>query len=116
MFPADTIACNFVAGFFPIFNGPADCSWEFAVAMVVGGLTALLLRSKKRPWYIALIGGVAAYFVSLGALTLATASPSNQEQFGWFIFLCFFLVPRALLASAIGLLFWEAIYFLWRKT
>lgn len=112
MFSADSFTCSLIAGFFPIFNSPADCTWEFAASMAVGGVASFIFRHMHFGWLMSLFGGVGAYYVSLASLTLislAISPPStNQEQFGWFLFLCIFFIPRALLASAIGLLLREA--------
>lgn len=82
--------------------------------MAVGGVASFIFRHKHFGWLASLFGGVGAYYVSLAALTLVSLAidpPStNQEQFGWFLFLCIFLIPRALLASAIGLLLREAFF------
>lgn len=115
MFSADSFACSVVTGFFPIYNSPADCTWEFAASMVVGGMASFIFRHQRFAWLTSLFGGIGAYYLSLASATLVLLAiappPNNQEQLGWFLFICIFLMPRALLASAAGLLLWEAFFF-----
>ena len=79
--------------------------------MAVGCVASFIFRHKHFGWLTSIFGGVGAYYVSLATLmliSLTIALPSiNQEQFGWFLFLCIFFIPRALLASAIGSLLHE---------
>jgi hypothetical protein len=55
-----------------------------------------------------LLGGIFMYYVCLGVAWFANADPN---QLAWFFFICVFLVPRALLASFIGLVCWETYSF-----
>jgi hypothetical protein len=115
MFPTDSLACSFVSGFFPIFPDAQNCTWEFVVSMAMGCVAAFVFRLKRTVWLSSLFGGVAAYYACFGAIAIVmqaiTPSSTNQEQLGWFLFLCIFLAPRALLASAIGISCWEAFCF-----
>jgi hypothetical protein len=115
MFPTDSLACSFVSGFFPIFPDAHNCAWEFVVSMAIGCVASFVFRLRRIVWPTSLFGGVAAYYACLGVISIITLaitpSSTNQEQLGWFLFLCIFLAPRALLASAIGIFCWEAFCF-----
>ena len=119
MFSVDSFTCSVIAGFFPLVNSPADCNWEFAASTAVGGIASFIFRYKHIGWLMSLFGGVGAYYVSLCTIQLVsltiTPPSTNQEQLGWFLFLCILLIPRAFLASALGLLLREA-FFLVKKT
>jgi len=104
MFPSDSIACSVIAGFFPLFDGSADCSLEFVASMVIGCFVAFVCRIKGLSRLKALVGGVAAYNTTLA---IAWAMTADINQIGWLFVIFIFVIPRALLASMFGLSAWE---------
>lgn len=115
MFPADSFACAVVSGFFPVFADAYNCSSGFVTSMIVGCIASFILRNSKRSRAASLFSGILAYYGYLAIFPLianAMTPSSNQEQLGWFLFASILFLPRALLASAIGVICWEAYYFI----
>jgi hypothetical protein len=111
MFPPDSFACNFVAGFLPVFSGGRDCSWEFVISMAAGCLGSLIYSRRKAARSKAFFAGIAAYFICLTLLTLAVEliNPTKHFDLGWLLFAYLFLLPRAALSSALGLIIRQAL-------
>jgi hypothetical protein len=105
MFPSDSFACNFVAGFLPVFSEGRDCSWDFVISMAAGSLGSWIYSRKKAARLEAFFAGIGAYYVCLTLLTLAAElmRPTQHFDFGWLLFAYLFLLPRAALSSAMGL-------------
>lgn len=110
MFEFGSLACRFVAGFVPIFSDSYDCSLTFVVAMTIACIASLILRYNLKSLLHSFLGGLACYFTCLVAVTVVseTLHPTGHFDFGWFLFACIFMLPRAAFSTSLGLAAWEA--------
>ena len=87
--------------------------------MAAGGVGAFIFRHKRIAWLRAFFGGVWIYYTCLSAIVIVMPvidhSTTKQGDLGWFLVICIFFLPRALLSSALGLLCWEAFRFFIKK-